>query len=94
MGGLGIKDMTHHQRVVHRIKIAKGHLETVLKMAEDEKYCIDIINQSRAVQNALKETDYLLLESHLQTCVVDLVQEGKAKQSVEEIMTLFRNHDK
>ncbi|MDP3941951.1 MAG: metal-sensing transcriptional repressor [bacterium] len=94
MGGLGIKDMTHNERVVHRIRIAKGHLETVLKMAEDGKYCIDVINQSRAVQNALKETDYLLLENHLQTCVVGLVQKGKAKQSVEEIMTLFRNHDK
>lgn len=89
-----MKDMTHHQRVVHRLKIAKGHLETVLKMAEDGKYCIDIINQSRAVQSALKETDYLLLENHLLTCVVDLVQKGKAKQSVDEIMTLFRNHDK
>lgn len=89
-----MKDMTHHQRVVHRLKIAKGHLETVLKMAEDGKYCIDIINQSRAVQNALRETDYLLLENHLQTCVVELVKKGKAKQSVDEIMTLFRNHDK
>jgi DNA-binding FrmR family transcriptional regulator len=89
-----MKDMTHHQRVVHRLKIAKGHLETVLKMAEDGKYCIDVINQSRAVQSALKETDYLLLENHLQTCVVNLVNKGKVKQSVEEIMTLFRSHDK
>ena len=94
MGGLGMKDMTHQQRVVHRIRIAKGHLETVLKMAEDGKYCIDVINQSRAVQNALKEIDYLLLENHLQTCVVDLVHKGKAKQSVEEIMRLFKSNDK
>ena len=82
------------KRVVHRIKIAKGQIETVLKMAEDGKYCIDVINQSRAVQHALKETDYLLLENHLQTCVVDLVKKGKAKQSVEEIMRLFKSNDK
>lgn len=89
----------HHKldtqkRVIHRIKIAKGQLETVLKMAEDSRYCIDVINQSRAVQHALKETDYLLLENHLQTCVVDLVNKGKAKQSVEEIMRLFKSNDK
>lgn len=83
-----------HKRVIHRIKIAKGQIETVLKMAEEGRYCIDVINQSRAVQHALKETDYLLLESHLQTCVVDLVNKGKAKQSVEEIMTLFKSNDK
>lgn len=82
------------ERIIHRIKIAKGQIETVLKMAEDGKYCIDVINQSRAVQNALKETDYLLLENHLQTCVVDLVNKGKAKQSVEEIMRLFKSNDK
>jgi CsoR family transcriptional regulator, copper-sensing transcriptional repressor len=82
------------KRVLHRIKIAKGQLETVLKMTEDGKYCIDIINQSRAVQHALKETDYLLLENHLQTCVVDLVNKGKAKQSVDEIMRLFKNNAK
>jgi CsoR family transcriptional regulator, copper-sensing transcriptional repressor len=82
------------KRVIHRIKIAKGQLETVLKMVEEGKYCIDIINQSRAVQHALKETDYLLLENHLQTCVVDLVNTGKAKQSVDEIMRLFKNNAK
>ena len=82
------------KRIIHRIKIAKGQIETVLRMAEEGRYCIDIINQSRAVQHALRETDYLLLENHLQTCVVDLVNEGKAKQAVEEIMRVFKNNDK
>jgi len=95
MGGLGTKDkLSTQERTLHRMKIIRGHVDTVFKMIEDGKYCIDIINQSRAVQHALKETDYLLLENHLQTCVVKLVNKGKAKQSVEEIMTLFRNHDK
>lgn len=80
-----------HQRTIHRMKIAKGHLETVLRMIENGKYCIDIIHQSRAVQNALKEVDYLLLENHLQTCVIDFAKNGKTKQSVEEIMKIFRN---
>ena len=95
MGGLGTKDkLSTQERTLHRMKIIRGHVDTVFKMIEDGKYCIDIINQSRAVQHALKETDYLLLENHLQTCVVKLVNKGKAKQSVEEIMTLFRSHDK
>ena len=89
-----MQDLNHHQRVIHRIKIAKGQLETVLKMAEEGMYCIDIINQSRAVENALREIDYLLLENHLQTCVVDLVNKGKAKQSAVEIMKIFKSNDK
>jgi len=91
MGGLGIKDMTHQQRVTHRLKIAKGQLDTVLKMAEEGRYCIDVIYQSRAVQSALREIDYLILENHLQTCVVDFVKKGKTKQSVREIIKIFRS---
>ena len=75
------------------MKIIRGHVDTVLKMIEEGKYCIDVINQSKAVQNALREVDYLLLENHLQTCVVDLVKSGKTKQSGEEIMRVFRNNN-
>lgn len=95
MGGGGIKTkLSTQERALHRMKIVRGHVDTVLEMIEKGKYCIDVINQSRAVQNALREVDYLILENHLQTCVVTLVNKGKTKQSVEEIMTLFRNHDK
>lgn len=95
MGGLGTKDtLSTHQRALHRMRIVKGHVDTVLRMIEEGKYCIDIINQSRAVQSALKEVDYLLLENHLQTCVIDLVKKEKTKQSVNEIMRIFRNNDK
>lgn len=79
-----------HQRVIHRIRIAKGHVKKVLEMVEDGKYCIDVINQSKAVQNALKEVDFLLLENHLETCVVDFAKNGKSKSSVEEIMRIFK----
>ncbi len=98
--GLGYSSMnTKHpmdvqQRTLHRLKIARGQLDTVIQMVDDGKYCIDIINQSRAVQNALRQADYLLLENHLQTCVVKFAQEGKTKESVEEIMRVFRNNDK
>jgi len=82
------------QQVTHRLKIALGQLDKVIEMVEEDKYCVDVINQSRAIQNALKEVDYLLLENHLQTCVVNFAKEGKTKDSIQEIMLLFRNNDK
>lgn len=95
MGGLGTKGtLSTKERALHRMKIVKGHVETVLKMIEEGKYCVDIINQSRAVQSALREVDYLLLENHLQTCVVDFVKKGKTKQSVDEIMKIVRNSER
>lgn len=86
--------MDLQQKILHRLKIARGQLDTVIQMVERHDYCIDIIHQSRAVEKALKEVDYLLLENHLQTCVVDFIKKGKVKASTEEIMLLFKNNDR
>lgn len=81
------------ERILHRLKIARGHLNKVIKMVEDGDYCIDVIHQSQAVQSALKEADSLTLENHLKTCVVDHIKRGETKKTVEEIMKVIkRNH--
>lgn len=79
------------ERTTHRLKIAKGHLEKVIEMVDKNEYCIDVINQSRAVQSALKEVDALLLENHLKTCVVDHIKQGSTQETVEEVMKVFKN---
>ncbi len=78
------------ERIIHRLKIAQGHLAKVLNMVENDNYCIDVIHQSRAVQRALEEVDSLVLENHLQGCVVDHIKKGEASKSIEEIMNIFK----
>ena len=78
------------ERILHRLKIANGHLGKVISMVEHQDYCIDVIHRSQAVQKALKEIDSLLLEDHLQTCVVDHIKKGSVKTSTEEIMKVFK----
>lgn len=78
------------ERIVHRLKISLGHLQKVIKMAEENKYCIDIIHQSQAVQKALKESDNLILENHLQTCAADAIKKGKAKEAISEVMEVVK----
>jgi DNA-binding FrmR family transcriptional regulator len=77
-------------RILHRLKIARGHLNKVISMVEGDEYCVDIIHQSQAVQKALNEIDYLTLEHHLNTCVVEHIQKGEARQSIEEVMKVVR----
>lgn len=83
----------NQERVLHRLKITQGHLKKVLKMVEDGDYCIDILHQSQAVQEALKKTDDLILENHLGTCVVDKIKKGETKTTIEEIMKVFRKQN-
>ena len=77
------------ERIIHRLKIAQGHLKKVLKMVENDEYCIDVIHQSQAVQRAIEETDSVILENHLKTCAADAISKGKKEKAIEEIMKVF-----
>ena len=79
-----------NERIMHRLKIARGHLDKVIKMVEANEYCIDVLHQSQAVQKALKETDNLMLENHLKTCAVEAFNEGRQIEAVEEILKVMR----
>lgn len=78
------------ERIIHRLKIAEGHLKKVTRMVESGEYCINVIHQSQAVQRALEEADAVILENHLKTCVVDHIKKGNVKVSTGEIMKVFR----
>lgn len=77
------------ERIIHRLKIAQGHLKKVQEMVEKDQYCVDIINQSRAVQSALEQIDTLLLEHHLHGCVTAAITEGRNEEAIAEVMQVF-----
>ncbi|MBU3978502.1 metal-sensitive transcriptional regulator [Patescibacteria group bacterium] len=72
-----------------RINIIKGQLNGLLKMIEEDEYCIDLLNQSLAIQNSIKSLDALIFEKHLKTHVVDQFQNEKDK-TIEELLRLFK----
>ncbi len=75
--------------ILHRLKIAEGHLKKVIKMVEEKEYCINILNQSLAVQKSLKKIDEMILRNHLDTCVKKAFKESDSKKSIEEIIKVF-----
>jgi DNA-binding FrmR family transcriptional regulator len=79
-----------NNKVLHRLKIVRGHLDKVIAMVSQDKYCIDILTQSSAVQSALKETDALILEDHLRHCVTDAIKNNKNNQAIAEIIKLWK----
>lgn len=83
------KPKTNHERILHRLKISLGQLQKVIQMEESHKYCIDIIHQSQAVQNALRETDNAILENHLKSCTAEAIKKGKGKKAIAEIMSII-----
>lgn len=73
-----------------RLSKAIGHLNAVQKMVADEKYCIDVLNQLKAVQSALDRTAQLMLKQHLDTCVVEAVKADDSERVMEELWQLLR----
>jgi len=82
--------MDSRNGVLHRLKIARGHLDKVITMVEDDDYCIDILTQSQAVQGQLSEVDARILEKHLGSCVADAMKRGENQNAVEEVVKVFR----
>ena len=78
------------ERILHRLKIARGHLDKVIKMVEQDGYCIDVLHQMQAVESGLKQTGNLLLENHLKGCVADSISKGKKEEAIAEIMQVFK----
>ncbi len=79
----------HKDQILRRLKIIEGHLRKVRQMVEEDKYCIDIINQSLAVQNALKQVDALLLDDHLSSCIPKAMP-GVDKKKQQELLRLYK----
>jgi DNA-binding FrmR family transcriptional regulator len=79
--------------LTRRLAKASGHLNAVQKMVEDEKYCIDVLNQLKAVQAALDKTAQLMLKQHLNTCVVEAVKADDSQRVMNELWQLLRKSD-
>lgn len=82
-------DKSTKKDILHRLQIARGHLEKVIAMVECDDYCIDIVHQSMAVQAALKKADEVVLENHLKTCVADSLKKGEDKKVIDEVMRVI-----
>jgi DNA-binding FrmR family transcriptional regulator len=67
------------KRATHRSKIIEGQFKALIKAIDDEKYCIDILTQSLAIQQSLRSLNKLVLENHLKTHV----KEGMGSNSTE-----------
>ena len=72
-------------QVLKRLKSAEGHLRGVIRMVEEDVYCIDVIRQIQAVQAALNKINATILEEHLNSCVITAIR-GENPNDRERVM--------
>lgn len=77
---------------IRRLKNAEGHLRGVQRMLEQGEYCIDVIHQIQAVQAALNRVNKLILEEHLNSCLITAVrgeEPAERERVLKEIVEVF-----
>ncbi len=86
-------DTEKKQELNNRLKSVEGHVRGIQRMVEEGAYCMDILKQIKAVQQALERVSALTLENHLNTCVTTAIRSEDAEEQervVREIMDVFR----
>lgn len=78
------------KKALQSLKTARGQIEGIIKMIEDERYCMDVSNQILAAQSLLKRANLLILEQHLLHCVKDACHnEERADEKINEIINIL-----
>ena len=77
--------MNDHEKVKKYINIAKGQLDGIIKMIDEDRYCLDVSDQIMATRSLLKKTNNLIIKNHIDNCVKDAINKGDTSK-VEEVI--------
>lgn len=77
------------EKVTRLLKTARGQIDGILKMVEDNRYCVDISNQLMATQAILRNINRDVLHAHLGHCVQDAFEASGQREKIQEIMTII-----
>ncbi|SUS07731.1 Copper-sensing transcriptional repressor CsoR [uncultured Defluviicoccus sp.] len=85
------------QQCSDRLKRIEGQVRGVARMVDDDRYCIDILTQIRAVQAALRGVEDIVLNDHVEHCVEGAIASGNGddqRRKVQELLTVLTRRDR
>ena len=83
----------NHEDKIKRLHRISGQLNGIIKMINDKKYCVDILQQTRAVTAAIKSVEQLILKDHMNACVSSAMKSNKKSdqdKKIDEVLNLIK----
>jgi len=81
---------THEKEaVLKRFRRIRGQVDGIIRMAEDDAYCIDLLTQIAAARAALLAAGKVILKEHMRHCVTESFKKGRSDKAIEEIETVL-----
>ena len=71
------------------LKTARGQIDGILKMVEEDRYCMDISHQLMATEAILKKANKEILTAHLKSCVTNAKTDEEREEKVDELVTML-----
>ena len=85
------------RKLTARLSRIEGQVRGIARMVEEDRYCIDILNQMQAIKSALRKVEEEILKNHAAHCVAHAIESGDAKdqtQKFSELVELFGRYGK
>ena len=79
------------ERLLQRLRRIEGQVGGISRMIEDDRYCVDVLQQIASMQSAADAVAMILLENHVKGCVVDGLRTGK-EERVDELVGVIRKY--
>lgn len=83
------RELKEYKDLINRLNRIEGQVRGIRKMVEEERYCVDILTQVSAIQSALNSFNKKLLASHIHSCVVEDIQDGRV-EAVDELCEIIQ----
>ncbi|MBS0273325.1 MAG: metal-sensitive transcriptional regulator [Proteobacteria bacterium] len=84
-------------KLISRLSRIEGQVRGVARMVEEERYCIDVLDQIQAIKAALKKVEEQILKDHSAHCVAHVIRSGDAadqKKKFDELVELFARYSR
>ena len=86
--------MADHAEVLRYLRTARGQIDGIIKMVEDDRYCIDVSNQLMATEKLLAKTTATVLKAHIEHCVRTATESGSNAERDEKFAEIESVIDK
>lgn len=84
------------KRAASKLKTARGQIDGIIKMLEDDRYCVDISTQILSAIGLLKKANIDILNGHIRSCVTTAILQGEEQgdEKIEEIINIIDKYIK
>jgi len=85
-------DSQESRKALELLRTVRGQVEAVVRMVEEERYCIDVSRQVLAAIALLRKANLLILRRHMNTCVKEAVASDRGAEKIDEITMILEKY--